>query len=100
MAISGPSTSPRRSLNEDFYFEMDDVSDEEGILDEVKTSTEYQELLWLKRIRREKEWQLREGGGDQVHHGFKCDGCDMEPIRVGVVPFLFLGNLVAVHLKG
>ena len=78
---------------------MDDVSDEEGILDEVKTSTEYQELLWLKRIRREKEWQLREGGGDQVHHGFKCDGCDMEPIRVGV-PFLFLGNLVAVHLKG
>ena len=68
--------------NENYYFEMEDVSDEEGIPDQVKTSPEYQELLWLKRVRREKEWQLREGRGQQVHYGFKCDGCYMEPIRV------------------
>jgi hypothetical protein len=60
---------------------MEDVSDEEGVPNAAKASSEYKELIWLKRIRREKEWQLREGG-KQVHRGFKCDGCQMEPIQV------------------
>ena len=46
-----------------------------------RSSPAYIELMWLKRIRREKEWQHREGG-QQVHRGFKCDGCQTEPIQV------------------
>ena len=81
-------------MNEDYFFEMDDVSDEEGVPNEAKAKPEYQELLWLKRIRREREWQLREGGGQQVHHGFKCDGCNVEPIRVWFE--YLLGNIQMV----
>ena len=65
----------------DFDVEMDDVSDEEGVPDDLKTSDDYQELLWLKRIRREKELEQREGNGQPVTHlGFKCDGCAQDPI--------------------
>ena len=35
--------------------------------------------MWLKRIRREKE--LEQNLGEvTVHAGFRCDGCDVEPI--------------------
>ena len=35
--------------------------------------------MWLKRIRREKELE-QNLGGVTVHAGFRCDGCDVEPI--------------------
>ena len=43
-------------------------------------------LKWLKRIRREKELELREGSSSStlfVHTGYKCDGCGQEPIKGG-----------------
>ena len=43
-------------------------------------------LKWLKRIRREKELELREGASSStlfVHTGYKCDGCGQEPIKGG-----------------
>ena len=36
--------------------------------------------MWLKRIRREKELEQNLGEGANVHVGFRCDGCDVEPI--------------------
>ena len=44
-----------------------------------RDSEDYRELMWLKRIRREKE--LEQNLGEvTVHAGFRCDGCDVEPI--------------------
>ena len=46
----------------------------------------FSRLKWLKRIRREKELELREGASSSslfVHTGYKCDGCGQEPIKGG-----------------
>ena len=43
-------------------------------------------LKWLKRIRKERELELKDGGSNPslfVHTGFKCDGCGIEPIKGG-----------------
>ena len=63
---------------------MDDVSDEEGVPEDLKASADYGELLWLKRIRREKELEQREGKNKPTtHFGYKCDGCGKDPILGG-----------------
>ncbi len=55
---------------------MDDVSEEEEVDEMKRTSDTYQELMWLKRVRREKEFQLIEGV--QIHDGFSCNGCEVK----------------------
>ena len=68
----------------DYYLQLEDVSDEEGVPDELKNTPDYNELLWLKRIRREKEFEQREGKGQPTKHlGYKCDGCGQDPILGG-----------------
>ena len=79
--------------------EPEDVSDEDEVPESARSTPAYQELLWLKRIRREKELEQR--FGPVVHQvkwscqkcqdkslicrfqGFRCDGCDVEPIVGG-----------------
>ena len=68
----------------DYYLETEDVSDEEGVPEELRKSPDYEELMWLKRIRREKELEQREGGIQPTKHfGYKCDGCGQDPILGG-----------------
>ena len=63
---------------------MEGVSDEEGVPTELKNTPDYEELLWLKRIRREKELEQREGRNEPTtHFGYKCDGCGQDPILGG-----------------
>lgn len=66
-------------LNDAYYLEDEDVSDEEDVPVENRDTDDYRELMWLKRIRREKELE-QNWGGVTVHAGFRCDGCDVEPI--------------------
>ncbi|XP_050738987.1 ZZ-type zinc finger-containing protein 3-like isoform X1 [Eriocheir sinensis] len=55
-----------------------DVSDEEDVVDELRNSEEYCELLRMKHIKRLKEQEAETG---IVHHyGYSCDGCGVEPI--------------------
>lgn len=75
-----PEPGPQSGIRNDYYYlEDEDVSDEEGISPVIKDSPAYQELLWLKRIRREKELE-QQNGQPWVHVGFRCDGCNVEPI--------------------
>lgn len=53
-----------------------DVSSEEDIDEDLKDTEEYRELMQLKQIRKQK---LKEEKLAQ-HLGFKCDGCQAEPI--------------------
>ena len=71
-----------RILNDGYVYEEEDVSDEEGVSEAMKNTDAYQELMWLKRVRREKELEAR-SGDKIVHVGFRCDGCDVEPIVGG-----------------
>jgi hypothetical protein len=80
MALSGAKSGP--ILNDGYYLEDEDVSDEEEVPENMRRSEAYRELMWLKRIRREKELEQRTGG-PSVHAGFRCDGCDTEPIVGG-----------------
>jgi len=59
--------------SDSFYFELEDVSEEEEVVKKDRSSELYNELMWLKRVKREKEFQLL--NGVQVHYGFKCSGC-------------------------
>lgn len=61
-------------------FREENVSDDESIPVQLRTGPEYQELLHLKRLRKEK---LGFKNTSSEHIGFKCDGCNMEPI-VGI----------------
>ncbi|KJE89024.1 hypothetical protein CAOG_000583 [Capsaspora owczarzaki ATCC 30864] len=61
----GPNTAPPGS------------DDEDGLDEDVKKSAEYQELLRLKRLK--KEIAARKTAA-VVHTGFVCDGCEMSPI--------------------
>ena len=76
-------------LMDKYYVVEEDVSDEEDIDSKHYSTESYQRLKWLKRIRREKELELREenssstSGSNFVHTGFKCDGCGLDPIRGG-----------------
>ena len=70
--------------DKDYYLQLEDVSDEEGVPDDLKNTPDYDELLWLKRIRREKELEQREGQGQPTKHlGYTCDGCNQDPIIGG-----------------
>uniref|UniRef100_A0A0P4X1U2 Uncharacterized protein n=2 Tax=Scylla olivacea TaxID=85551 RepID=A0A0P4X1U2_SCYOL len=55
-----------------------DVSDEEDIVDELRNTEEYRELLRVKQVKRLKEQEAETG--IVAHHGYSCDGCGMEPI--------------------
>jgi len=69
-----------------YYIVEEDVSDDEDIDPKHYQTPTYQRLKWLKRIRREKEMELREGPSSSslfVHTGYKCDGCGQEPIKGG-----------------
>ena len=73
-----------------YYIVEEDVSDEEDIDPKQYNTPAYNRLKWLKRIRREKELELREGSSSSnatlslfVHTGYKCDGCQIEPITGG-----------------
>jgi len=67
-----------------YYIVEEDVSDDEDIDAKHYNSSAYQRLKWLKRIRREKELELKEGTSTLfVHTGYKCDGCGKEPIKGG-----------------
>ncbi len=70
-------------LNDGYYLEEEDVSDEDGVAESLRSSKEYQELLWLKRVRREHELERQRPDGPHVHRGFRCDGCGVEPILGG-----------------
>ena len=70
--------------DKDYYLEMEDVSDEECLPEELKGTPDYEELMWLKRIRREKELEQREERNQPtMHFGYKCDGCGQDPILGG-----------------
>ncbi|XP_071802793.1 uncharacterized protein [Asterias amurensis] len=51
----------------------DTISDDETIPSVLRSTPEYQELLKLKQIKKRK---IRVQG----HAGYRCDGCEMEPI--------------------
>lgn len=58
-------------------FKEESVSDDDSVPPELRNTTEYQELLHLKKLRKKFQTdtpQLAE------HIGFKCDRCDCEPI--------------------
>ncbi|KAG0725495.1 ZZ-type zinc finger-containing protein 3 [Chionoecetes opilio] len=55
-----------------------DVSDEEDIVDELRTTEEYRELLRMKHVKHLKEQEA--ATGVVTHHGYSCDGCGMLPI--------------------
>ncbi|CAB4064213.1 unnamed protein product [Lepeophtheirus salmonis] len=55
--------------------EEDDVEDTD---EKLKSSPKYKELTLLRKVRREIESELREGS--YVHLGYRCDGCNVEPI--------------------
>ena len=70
-------------INNDAYFlEDDDVSEEEDIPEAMRDTDGYREMIWLKRIRREMEFEHSLGEA-VVHVGFRCDSCGVEPIRGG-----------------
>lgn len=69
-------------LNDKYYLEHEDVSDEENVPESMKQTEGYKELMWLKRIRREKELE-QQSATPLLHHGFRCDGCNQEPILGG-----------------
>ena len=82
-----PSFSTLHSVqlfDNNYYLHMEDVSDEEGVPEGLKNTPDYEELIWLKRIRREKEFEQREGRTQPTKHlGYKCDGCGQDPILGG-----------------
>ena len=82
---ASPATGfvPGRIRNDEYELEDEDVSDEEGIDEATKASEAYRELMWLKRIRREKEREQQLGDEQIIHRGFRCDGCNVEPIVGG-----------------
>ncbi|KAK3088122.1 hypothetical protein FSP39_014998 [Pinctada imbricata] len=61
------------------YFENSpEVSDEEDVPYDFRSSPEYQELMHLKRIKQDR---LQTSSSNMVEHqGFKCDQCNCEPI--------------------
>lgn len=72
-----PKTTPSegtQSTQPDTY----DVSDEEDIVDELRNTEEYRELLRMKHVRHLKEQEAETG--IVSHHGYSCDGCGMDPI--------------------
>ena len=69
-------------LNDGFYLEEEDVSDDDSVPAAARASPAYAELLWLKRVRRERELE-HSRGAPFVHAGFRCDGCNVEPIVGG-----------------
>jgi len=75
--------SRRPILNDCYYLEPEDVSDEESVAADLRDTPEYSELMWLKRVRRERELESGRPGGPHVHSGFRCDGCGREPIVGG-----------------
>ncbi len=62
-----PGAARRPILNDGYYLEEEDVTDEEGVDEELRSSEEYQELMWLKRVRREQELEQQRPGGPLVH---------------------------------
>ena len=82
MMMSFVAPSHPGILNDKYFLEDEDVSDEENVPEAVKRSDRYKELMWLKRIRREKELE-QQMLAPMLHHGFRCDGCDQEPIVGG-----------------
>ncbi|XP_053381078.1 ZZ-type zinc finger-containing protein 3-like isoform X2 [Mercenaria mercenaria] len=65
------------SNTETFDYKEENVSDDESIPVELRSTPEYQELINLKRLRKEK---LGYKATPTEHVGFKCDRCDIEPI--------------------
>ena len=43
------------------------MSDEEGVDDALRGTSDYRELMWLKRVRREQELEQQRPGGPLVH---------------------------------
>lgn len=52
------------------------ISDEEDISPEKRLTVEYQELMRLKRLKRQRLGELQ----SEEHVGFQCDQCGCEPI--------------------
>ncbi len=65
--LPSPSSNRGPILNDGFYLEEEDVSEEEGVDESLRSSGEYQELMWLKRVRREQELEQQRPGGPLVH---------------------------------
>ncbi|CAM9665297.1 unnamed protein product [Lampetra planeri] len=59
----------------------DDSSDEEGIPPALRLTPEYQELVQLKRLRRQRLEAMQAQSAYVQHHGYKCDACGAEPIQ-------------------
>jgi len=83
---SGGSVGKPRSANIDYDdgYELveEDVSDEESVPEPLRATDDYKELIWMKRLRREKEWEQRENttGREITHLGYRCDHCGRDPI--------------------
>ena len=67
-STTGHAVASGVNPDNDYDVVDEDVSDEEGVPDELRATPEYQELIWLKRIRREKEWEQRENNLHEVVH--------------------------------
>ncbi|XP_060561473.1 ZZ-type zinc finger-containing protein 3-like [Ruditapes philippinarum] len=65
------------SNTEVFDYKEENMSDDESIPVELRALPEYQELMRLKCLRKEK---LGFKSTSTEHIGFKCDRCDVEPI--------------------
>ncbi|XP_032814518.1 ZZ-type zinc finger-containing protein 3 isoform X2 [Petromyzon marinus] len=59
----------------------DDSSDEEGIPPALRLTPEYQELVQLKRLRRQRLEAMQAQSAYVQHHGYRCDACGAEPIQ-------------------
>ncbi|XP_067935729.1 ZZ-type zinc finger-containing protein 3-like [Watersipora subatra] len=53
----------------------DDSDSDLDIIDKLKATDEYKELMSLKKLR-----TLKLSTGDERHDGYQCDGCGQEPI--------------------
>ncbi|XP_064649678.1 ZZ-type zinc finger-containing protein 3-like [Lineus longissimus] len=57
-----------------------DVSDDETVPVRLRNTNEYQELMKLKRIRKQRLQDVGADSGIAHHVGYKCDKCECEPI--------------------
>merc|ERR1712029_1030179 len=67
-----PSSSNVEYLDDGYELVEEDVSDEEGVPEQLKASDDYQELMWMKRE--------NTTGREVSHLGYRCDHCGRDPI--------------------
>jgi len=74
--LSSISSCAEQSLTAD----DDQYSDDESIPKELRDTEEYQELIFLRQMKKRQRSRSMMGNVPTEHQGFMCDGCGMDPI--------------------